>query len=236
MDIQSRFARHGDVDIHYLISNEGSTAVPLLICPGLSETAEEYEELMAYLSPRTCIALSFRGRGRSGTPETGYDLAPHVGDIEAVVEHAGLNRFHLFAYSRGVSYALGYAERNRTPIQSILLQDYPAEHKAMPEGWAEDYILRYLVPFSRQRNIRPEAVRGIERESTAIRFSQAIRARLLVLRGKQEGSLLDDEDCRRYERLCMNATFRSFEKSGHDIRTTEKEELFRAVADFIVIS
>lgn len=166
MDISSHRASNGKIAIHYLISNEQDTSVPLLICPGLSETAEEYVELMTYLSPRKCVVLSFRGRGQSDTPESGYDLQSHVSDIAAVVADAQLNRFHLYANSRGVAYALGYMEKDSSGVMSVILQEYPAEHRAMPEGWAEDYISRYLVQFSRQRNIRPEAVRGIEREST----------------------------------------------------------------------
>ncbi|MFC4306534.1 alpha/beta fold hydrolase [Cohnella boryungensis] len=232
--IRSHFISHDGVTIHYLTSNEDSTSVPLLICPGLSETAEEYIELMEYLAPRKCIALSFRGRGLSDTPDRGYGLDEHVADIEAVIADAKPSRFHLFANSRGVSYALGYCDKHPSNIiQSLILQDYPAEHKAMPEGWADEYIHHYLVPFSRQRNIRQEAVRGIAEESIAKRFSRGIHKRLLVLRGKLEGSLLSDEDCRRYERLCVEASFAAFEHSGHDIRNTEKDRLYRTIYEFI---
>lgn len=234
MDVRSYRVNNGKVEIHYLVSNEQDTSVPLLICPGLSETAEEYVELMEYLSPRKCVALSFRGRGQSGTPERGYDLEHHVSDIASVVEAAQLNRFHLYANSRGVAYALGYLEKHPAPVMSVILQEYPAEHKAMLEGWAEDYLLRYLVQFSRQRNIRPEAVRGIERESTQLRLSKGINKKLLVLRGKQPDSLLTDEDCRRYERLCVDISFAVFERSGHDLRHTEKELLYRTIGDFIL--
>jgi len=234
MDISSHRASNGKIAIHYLISNEQDTSVPLLICPGLSETAEEYVELMTYLSPRKCVVLSFRGRGQSDTPESGYDLQSHVSDIAAVVADAQLNRFHLYANSRGVAYALGYMEKDTSGVMSVILQEYPAEHRAMPEGWAEDYISRYLVQFSRQRNIRPEAVRGIERESTQLRLSKGINKKLLVLRGKMADSLLSDEDCRRYERLCAEVSFALFERSGHDLRSMEKELLYRTIGDFIL--
>ncbi|MFB9277116.1 alpha/beta fold hydrolase [Cohnella cellulosilytica] len=234
MDIGSHRASNGKIEIHYLVSNEQDSSVPLLICPGLSETAEEYVELMTYLSPRKCVALSFRGRGQSDTPESGYDLEHHVSDIAAVVADAQLNRFHLYANSRGVAYALGYLEKHPAAVLSVLLQEYPAEHRALPEGWAEDYLLTYLVQFSRQRNIRPEAVRGIERESTQRRLSKGINKKLLVLRGMLADSLLDEEDCRRYERLCPDAAFAVFGRSGHDLRQTEKELLYRTIGDFIL--
>ncbi|TVY02223.1 alpha/beta fold hydrolase [Cohnella terricola] len=236
MAIQSRFAKNGEVAVHYLISHEESSSVPLLICPGLSETAEEYADLMAYLSPRKCIALSFRGRGQSGTPESGYDLEHHVADIRAVVDHADLNRFHLYANSRGVSYAIGYSEKYPSGIMSMIMQDYPAEHKAMATEWPEEYILQYLVPFSRQRNIRPEAVRGIGKESTPIRFGKKTNKRLLVLRGRLEDSLLNDEELKCYSQLSDDLRAVTFERSGHDIRNTEKSLLYRTIGDFIQLT
>ncbi|MBT2760598.1 alpha/beta hydrolase, partial [Paenibacillus sp. ISL-20] len=96
--------------LFYRLSHPDSdcSLTPLLICPGLSETAEEYQDLLEYLMPRRCIVLSFRGRGQSGTPPNGYDLKDHVTDIESVVKSTGITPFHLYAFSRGVSYALEY--------------------------------------------------------------------------------------------------------------------------------
>lgn len=193
-------------------------------------------ELMEYLSPRICVALSFRGRGQSSTPDSGYDLKPHISDIEAVVRDTRLNRFHLFAYSRGVSYALGYAENNASQIMSLILQDYPAEHKQMPVGWVNDYIHQYLIPFSRQRNIRPEAVRGIGNESIQRSLAYPFDKRMLVLRGMLEGSLLDDEGIKQYETMNGKLKVQQFFRSGHDIRSTEKALLYRVISDFINFS
>jgi len=229
----SNFANNNGVNIHYLDSGENSLLTPVLICPGLSETAAEYEELLAYLSPRRCIVLSFRGRGQSGTPESGYDLADHVSDIEAVVQSSGLNQFHLFAYSRGVSYALGYLQQHGGRIQSVILQDYPAQHKAMSEEWAEDYIHNYLIPYERTGHIRSEAVWGIQKESRQISFQYTISQPALVLRGLLEGSLLDDEDVQQYTHMAKDIAVEGFQHSGHDIRTAERDKLFELIHTFL---
>lgn len=57
--------------------------------------------------------------------------------------------FHLFAYSRGVSYALGYMQLHEEHVCSLIVGDYPAEHRAMTAEWAVDYINNYLIPFKR---------------------------------------------------------------------------------------
>lgn len=233
MGIESKKASHNGIGIHYLDSNTDSSLVPLLICPGLSETAEEYLDLIEYVSPRRCVVLSFRGRGQSDTPKQGYGLQDHIADMECVVHSAQLNRFHLYSYSRGVSYALGYLERNQSKVVSLLAQDYPPEHRKMPDGWAQEYIAQYLVPFSRQKNIRPEAVWGIQRESDFLAFDFKTDIRMLLFRGTLEGRLLEDDGIDAYRRICPKAAVRNFKSSGHDIRNTEKVLLYRTISDFI---
>ncbi|RKP56848.1 alpha/beta hydrolase [Cohnella endophytica] len=236
MNLDSRFAENGEVIIHYLCTVTDSQEVPLLICPGLSETAEEYEDLMEYLYPRPCVVLSFRGRGLSSTPSQGYALEHHLSDLEAVVRDAQLERFHLYAYSRGVSYGLAFMERYPRAVLSAILQDYPAEHKQMPSEWAEDYIENYLIPFSRELNIRPEAVRGIQKESVQRTFEMSYGNQLLVLRGLLADSLLKDEGLRPYRNMNPQVIVESFDRSGHAIRNSEKDKLYRMIRDFIQTS
>ncbi|MFF2887880.1 alpha/beta fold hydrolase [Paenibacillus sp. NPDC057967] len=229
----SHFTQNNGVSIHYLDSGGSSPLTPVLICPGLSETAAEYEDLIAYLAPRRCVVLSFRGRGQSGTPLSGYDLGDHVSDIEAVVRTSGLEHFHLYAYSRGVSYALGYLQQHGDRVQSVIVQDYPAQHKAMTEEWAEDYIHNYLIPYERMNYIRSEAVWGIQKESHQIPFEYPVDQAALVLRGLLEGSLLDDEDVQHYTRMAKRITVEDFEHSGHDIRSAERDKLFDVIQTFL---
>lgn len=235
MDLQlkSMFASNNGIRIHYLETDTQSSLVPVLICPGLSETAEEYIDLMEYLLPRKCVVLSFRGRGLSDTPDRGYSLEDHVSDIISVVESAELYQFHLYSNSRGVSYALGFMENNHSRVRSLIVQDYPAHHLEMPDGWAEEYIYNYLSLFSRQQNIRPEAVRGIQEESKHIVFRFKFNKRILVLRGLQEDSLLDDRAAEEYMKLGSDVNFYNFAQSGHDVRSNEKESLYRVISDYI---
>ncbi|MFD0587983.1 alpha/beta fold hydrolase [Paenibacillus sp. GCM10027627] len=233
MTLQSKFVDNNGVRLHYLDSEGTSSEVPLFISPGLSERAEEYEELIAYLAPRRCVVLSYRGRGKSETPFAGYGLKEHVSDLDSVAQAAGLHLFHLYAYSRGVSYALGYLQQNSEKVASILLQDYPPEHKAMTEDWAENYIGNYLIPNKRTGHIRSEAVWGIQRESEQIHFDFTMDKKMLLLRGLQEGSLLSELDVDRYIKRASNATVVGFEHSAHDIRSVEKELLFQTIKNFL---
>ncbi len=59
------------------------------------------------------------------------------------------------------------------------------------------------------------------------------KKRLLVLMGKLEGSLLHDEALEPYRRISSDVTVVSFRSSGHDIRNTEKELLYRTIGEFL---
>ncbi|CAI6087307.1 alpha/beta fold hydrolase [Cohnella sp. JJ-181] len=223
------------VNIHFLDSlHESDPAlVPILVCPGLSETAEEYEDFIADMLPRRTVVLSFRGRGGSGTPATGYDLQDHVMDIDAIVRRTGLAQFHLYGYSRGVSYALAYARLHPHLIVTLIVQDYPAEHKAMTAEWARAYIDEYLVPTGRLSQIRAEAVYGIHRDSTAASLAFPFDKPVLVLRGLLPDALIPEDALLPYKMHFSRLSIVDFGESGHNIRGTEKEKLDRTISDFI---
>lgn len=235
MKIISKNCNNDGIRIHYLDTMNAAdpSLVPILICPGLSETAEEYEDLLEYLLPRRGIALSFRGRGQSDTPFSGYDLRDHITDIEAVVEATQLDLFHIFGNSRGVSYALGYAKEHPNKIAKIIVEDYPSEHKAMPVEWPDDYIDNYLVPYGRLSHIRPEAIRGIQAESTSERIEFQFPKPVLVMHGLMDESLISDKDLLHYKSQFPNLQIIEFENSGHNIRSTEKAKLFGSIQNFL---
>lgn len=235
MSLLSSKAKNNSVMIHYYDSfnKMNEYLAPLIVCPGLSETAEEYIDLLEAVLPRRCIVFSFRGRGKSDTPNIGYNLSDHVSDIHAVVRHTGIKDFHLFGYSRGVSYALGYAQNNRDRLKSMILGDYPPEHRAMAPDWPEVYINNYLIPDNRSEYIRPKAVLGIQRESSQIRLEDNLEIPVLVARGLLEESLVKDIDLDRYKKMFSDLTIKEYSQSGHDIKEKEKELFFRDIIYFL---
>jgi pimeloyl-ACP methyl ester carboxylesterase len=232
---ESGLAANQDVNIHYLdtLRVADHQLTPIIICPGLSEAAEEYEDLLAYLLPRRAIVLSFRGRGRSDTPRTKYDLADHVSDLSVVVQETGIKRFHLMGNSRGVSYALGFAQKNADQIVSLIVEDYPAEHKQMSPEWADQYINQYLIPTGRNKFIRQQAVKGIQRDSTPIRMEAKLALPAMVIRGMLEDSLISEADLLHYKGMFTAVTVKEFADSGHAIREKERDKLYLSIKQFL---
>ncbi|CAM4480479.1 alpha/beta hydrolase [Paenibacillus tarimensis] len=98
----SKIIDNSGTKIHYLDSTHASdpALTPLVISPGLSETAEEYMDLLEFMLPRRSVVLSYRGRGKSDTPDTGYNLSEHITDLAAVIRDTGLTKHHIMGYSR----------------------------------------------------------------------------------------------------------------------------------------
>src|SRR5438477_12276680 len=99
MGIDGHWAANGKVRLHYLdTGTDGGTALPVLFVPGVSDTAEEYADVVEFFQPRRALVMDLRGRGRSDAPEEGYTFAELVGDVEAVVAAAAIERLHLMTF------------------------------------------------------------------------------------------------------------------------------------------
>lgn len=75
-----------------------------------------------------CLALDQRGHGDSEwSPEMDYATESHVGDLEAFVDHLGLDRFVLVGMSLGGVNALAWAGRHGRRLAGLVLVDVGPE-------------------------------------------------------------------------------------------------------------
>jgi pimeloyl-ACP methyl ester carboxylesterase/DNA-binding CsgD family transcriptional regulator len=68
----------------------------------------------------TVIRFDERGHGLSDRDVTDHSLELRLADLEAVVEHAGLDRFSLLAMAQGGPVAIEYAARHRDRIDRLI--------------------------------------------------------------------------------------------------------------------
>ncbi len=223
MELKNHWVNNDGVSIHYLDSNPNSNEEmhPFVIVPGLSETAEDYIPLLESLFPRRCVVVTLRGRGKSDAPQQGYALEDHIGDIESVVKHLALNQFILMGYSRGVSYALGYALTNLNSIKGLVIGDYPALHSQLPPGWVEFFST--LPPWREKPlvdRMTEQSLYGLQNESRQVLFWDqlyTIHCPVLVIRGGKPGAALSEEGGSKYVELLPNANLVVFEDCDHNI-------------------
>jgi pimeloyl-ACP methyl ester carboxylesterase len=207
--------------LHSIDSNPTKSQLPLVIIPGLSESAEDYIQLMELLSPRRCIAITLRGRGKSDAPKSGYTLEDHISDIEAVISYLEINEFVIMGFSRGVSYALGYALKNVSLVKGLVLGDYPAIHSQLPPGWVESFST--LPPWrgkSLPERMKTHALFGLQKDSKQVLFwdkLSSLSCPVLVIRGGKPGAALSEEDGIRYLEEIPKSNLVVFEESSHNL-------------------
>src|SRR4051794_29121823 len=107
----SRYVDAGAVRLHAVIGGDGP---PLLMVHGWPETWYAWRLLMPALARDfTVIAVDQRGIGLSDKPVGGYDTGTLAGDLVALMDALGHDRFAVVGHDTG--FAIGYA----------LAADYP---------------------------------------------------------------------------------------------------------------
>ena len=114
---------------------------------------------------RHCVALDQRGHGESEwSPQMDYGTESHVADIEAFVDHLGLERFVLVGMSLGGINALAWAARHSHRLAGLVVVDVGPEirvdgvkkiaaftSEAAPLDSVEAFVERALA-FNPRRN------------------------------------------------------------------------------------
>jgi pimeloyl-ACP methyl ester carboxylesterase len=231
---EHRWVANGDVRVHYLdVAGSGPAVV---FVPGFGESADEYAWLAGSLGPRHTVVVDLRGRGRSDVPDKGYDLEDHLGDLDAVLSDAGVERAHVVCYSRGTAYGLGWALEHPARVVSVVVGDYLAHHPRIPA----DYVDRFLASTWRGRpvtdRLSPVAAHGILREATTVSYWErlgSIPAPVLVMHGMRPGALLTDDGLARWRAHRPDVRTVAFEESGHDLFSPDRERFVSTLSGFI---
>jgi pimeloyl-ACP methyl ester carboxylesterase len=193
-------------------------------------------ETIHALWPQRCIVFAHRGRGKSSAPISGYALEDHVEDIKAVVRFFDLQSFYLMGYSRGVSYALGYALEEISKLKGLILAEYPAVHKQMEPGWADQYLQTFWGNERGSSLLAEHVVRGIEQEAQQHSFRPMlpqISCPTLILRGTREDSLLSKEEAATYQHEISDTRVVVFEHTGHTLKESEFDKFVHSLRCYL---
>jgi pimeloyl-ACP methyl ester carboxylesterase len=232
--VTSRFTHNGDVRLHFLDSGGDDRGAPIVFVPGMTDVADDYAEILPLFGRRT-VVVELRGHGRSSAPAHGYDLGDLSADIGAVVDAVTDGPVHLVTFSRGTSYALGWALGHRDRVRSIAIGDYIPEERVLPA----DIRRRLLEGRWRGTPVseRVDYDAGMKTFAAAEeRFFwddlAAMRVPLLVVRSGDR-ILVGDEAWARYRRLFPHAQLSEFPDSPHDIFRPDRGRYPRLVQQHI---
>lgn len=129
-----------------LVVTEGgpraSGALPVVFVHSLAGNSGHWASQFRHLSrERRAIALDLRGHGRSDPPRNGdYTIHGMAGDVAAVADSLGLDRFVLVGHSLGGGVALTYAGAHPARIAGLLLVDPIGDAKQIPAREATEFL------------------------------------------------------------------------------------------------
>ena len=119
--------------LHYRDYPGPADKAPLICLPGLTRNARDYEELAAKLAgKRRVLCVDFRGRGDSDYAKNPASYVPPVyaGDLAALLDQAGLERFVALGTSLGGLVTMLFAAAHPDRIAGAILVDVGPEVSA----------------------------------------------------------------------------------------------------------
>jgi pimeloyl-ACP methyl ester carboxylesterase len=112
------------VDLWYEV--HGSAGDPLVLVHGYTGDVTDWQhQVLEFARTHRVLALDHRGHGRSQAPRdrSSYTIERMAGDVEAVAEAAGCERFHLVGHSMGGAVAQEIALRRPERLATLTLED-----------------------------------------------------------------------------------------------------------------
>jgi pimeloyl-ACP methyl ester carboxylesterase len=210
--------------------------LPILFSPGLSDLAEEYLEMLEFFVPRRVLVVEVRGRGQSEAPSSGYTVADHSADLEAVLDEAAIARCHLMTFSRGTSWALDLAISNPDRVASLSIGDYRAEEVALPPGFAEGQLRTRFRGRPMADRIPRHVLERLAADSTARELWDELAALpcpLLVARPSGDRGILNDDLIARYRSARPDVEVIVVPDARHDLFRPDRLFYPRAVSRFL---
>jgi pimeloyl-ACP methyl ester carboxylesterase len=234
----SVFIDNDGVRIHALDNRRADAAEPpVLVVPGMGEYADEYEWMLDALGNRRVVIVDVRGRGRSDVPDTGYRWEDHVGDLRAAVEQLGLERPIVVAFSRGSSYALGYALHFPADLRGLVIGDYFARHVGLPAEFADQQLESKVRGVPIADRMSEHAVRQVFAESHEVPLWNRlveIPCPVLVIRGGRTSALVGDELAAQWQASLPTVELATIADAGHDLWSRDVDAYLAVLLPFLV--
>jgi pimeloyl-ACP methyl ester carboxylesterase len=198
---------------------------PVLFIPGMFGTALSFQsEIEKNWQDRRCVSFSFRGRGQSDAPVSGYKLADHVSDLFAVVDQLGLlSGVIIVAHSRGVPYALGFAAQQPLALKGLALLDHPPFHLPIEKEWSDKCCAQ-----KKPGTPPEEVIRALQEEADFKDLRVALAALtcpVFFVAGGRPGAMLTREDLEEFSRGVKSCVLHVEEGSGHELETLRIRDL-----------
>jgi pimeloyl-ACP methyl ester carboxylesterase len=124
-------------------------SMPVVFVHSLAGNSTHWSKQLEHLRPnRRAVALDLRGHGRSERPKNDdYTIAGMAGDVAAVADSLGLDRFVLVGHSIGGGVALAYAGAHPDRVAGLVLVDPIGDGKQIPLAEAKAYLAGFETNY-----------------------------------------------------------------------------------------
>lgn len=179
-------------------------ALPVVCVHGYTSSAEAFNALARRIQDRAhIVAMDVRGHGESAwSPDGAYQYADQAGDLAALVDQLGIERFMLIGTSMGGIIAMVYAGQHGDRLRGLVLNDIGPDVEAgsgritqtvgsRPNDFASlDEAMQYRRETSPITAARPledqeETARGVLRERPDGRWAWKMDPAYIEQRVKQ---------------------------------------------------
>jgi pimeloyl-ACP methyl ester carboxylesterase len=160
----SRFVQTAGLRQHAVVGGNGPA---VLLIHGWPENWYAWRFVMPTLAKNhTVIAVDQRGLGLTGKPDDGYDAGTLAGDLIALMDALGHERFSVVGHDTGVVAAYALAADNPDRVTRLAVAEIPGPPGATPApplfvpGPLNDKV--WHIPFNRSGKVAEQLVEGKE--------------------------------------------------------------------------
>ncbi len=233
-----RWTTRSGIRIHFFDNSPGtSVGLPVLLSPGVTDFASEYVEVLKHLLPRRVVVVEVRGRGESDAPAIGYAAADHADDLAAVLEEAGIGRFHLMTFSRGTTWGLDLVLRDPSRVATVSIGEYWTGEHALEAHMADTLMATRFRGRPMVERVQPHVLTEMFRASRTRDLCDDLATTgipVLIATGTAaEGRMLNDDKLAEYRRRIPGLETVIIGGAGHDLFRPDRHAYPSAVRDFI---
>jgi pimeloyl-ACP methyl ester carboxylesterase len=159
----SRYVDTGQLRLHAVTGGQGP---PLLLVHGWPQTWYQFRLVMPTLARNfQVVAVDQRGIGLSDKPEDGYDTGTLAGDLVALMDILGHQRFALVGFDTGMLIAYALATDHPDRVERLVVGEAPLPGISPPTPLilppqAVDRL--WHIPFNQLAETNEQLVRGRE--------------------------------------------------------------------------
>ncbi|HRI29633.1 MAG TPA: alpha/beta hydrolase [Chitinophagales bacterium] len=229
MNLIEHSVNNQGVTIHCLEYHKSTSQTPIVIVPGVTNSAEEIAQDLQRKLNHYHVIISLRGRGKSQAPEVGYSLEDQASDVVAVITHLQISECFLFGYSVGVPIAIKAATQLAPRVKAVILGDYAPFYPSFDKSWAarvkeddpliSNKLLYGLVADSKFTNLVPDL--------------KSLDIPVLLLKAGQKNSAFPIEAIPKFKESIPKGVVDILSDRDHDIFSPSPNKLIERLNAFI---